>query len=166
MNHNRRLAEDGLLTAVLFVLQIALSYLPNIELVSLCVILYTMVLGKRVVPILLAFSLLEGLLYGFGLWWVSYLYIWPVLAGCTWLLKKFHVPDWGYWFLSCGFGLCFGLLCSVPYLAGGFGAAFSWWIAGIPFDLLHGAGNLAAAFVLFRPLKSILLHCLGQKGFH
>ena len=96
MNNSKRLAADGLLTAVLFVLQVALSYLPNIELVSLSVILYTLVLGKRVIPILLAFSLLEGLLYGFGIWWISYLYIWPILAGCTWLLKKFHSPDWGY----------------------------------------------------------------------
>ena len=81
MNNSKRLAADGLLTAVLFVLQVALSYLPNIELVSLSVILYTLVLGKRVIPILLAFSLLEGLLYGFGIWWISYLYIWPIQIG-------------------------------------------------------------------------------------
>ena len=160
MNNSKRLAADGLLTAVLLVLQVALSYLPNIELVSLSVILYTLVLGKRVIPILLAFSLLEGLLYGFGIWWISYLYIWPILAGCTWMLKKFHSPDWGYWFLSCGFGLCFGLLCSIPYLAGGLGAALAWWIAGIPFDLLHGLGNLAVASVLFHPFKRILSYCL------
>ena len=123
-------------------------------------ILYTLVLGKRVIPILLAFSLLEGLLYGFGIWWISYLYIWPILAGCTWMLKKLHSPDWGYWFLSFGFGLCFGLLCSIPYLAGGLGAALAWWIAGIPFDLLHGLGNLAVASVLFHPFKRILSYCL------
>ena len=35
MNNIKRLAADVLLTAVLFVLQVALSYLPNIELVSL-----------------------------------------------------------------------------------------------------------------------------------
>jgi energy-coupling factor transport system substrate-specific component len=58
MNNSKRLAADGLLTAVLFVLQVALSYLPNIELVSLSVILYTLVLGKRVIHILLAFSLM------------------------------------------------------------------------------------------------------------
>ena len=63
MNNSKRLAADGLLTAVLFVLQVALSYLPNIELVSLSVILYTLVLGKRFIPILMAFSLLEGLIY-------------------------------------------------------------------------------------------------------
>ena len=160
MSASRRLAEDGLLTAILFALQVALSYLPNIELMSLFVILYTLVLGKRVIPILLAFSLLEGLLYGFGVWWVSYLYIWPILAGFAWLLKKIHSPEWGYWFLSCGFGLCFGRLCSIPYLAGGLGAALSWWIAGIPFDLLHGIGNLAVASVLFRPFRRMLHYCL------
>ena len=95
MKESRRLAVDGLLTALLFVSQVAIGYLPNIELVSLFVITYTLVLGKRVIPILTAFTLLEGILYGFGIWWVSYLYLWPVLAGLTWVLRKFHAPDWG-----------------------------------------------------------------------
>lgn len=156
MNQNRRIPVDGVLTAVLLVSQVAIAYLPNIELVSLLVITYTLVLGKRVLPILLAFTLLEGAMYGFGIWWASYLYVWPVLAGLTWVLKKSHAPDWGYAFLSCGFGLGFGLLCSIPYLAGGLGAAFSYWIAGIPFDLIHGASNLVIALVLFQPVKRIL----------
>ena len=64
MKESRRLAVDGLLTALLFVSQVAIGYLPNIELVSLFVITYTLVLGKRVIPILTAFTLLEGILYG------------------------------------------------------------------------------------------------------
>lgn len=159
MNRNRRLAMDGVLTAILFVSQVAIAYLPNIELVSLLVITYTLVLGKRVLPILVAFTLLEGILYGFGIWWVSYLYIWPILSCLTWVMKKFHAPDWGYAYLSCGFGLGFGFLCSFPYFAGGFSAAFSYWIAGIPFDLIHGAANLVIALTLFPSVKRILRTC-------
>ena len=85
---SRHLALGGILAALLFAAQAALAFLPNIELVSLLVILYTLFLGKRVVPVLLVFALLEGLLYGFGLWWVSYLYVWPLLAGLAALLKR------------------------------------------------------------------------------
>lgn len=152
----RRIVTDAFLTAILFALQIALAYLPNIELVSLFVILYTRILGKRVLPILTAFTLLEGILYGFGIWWISYLYLWPFLAGCTWCLKKLNSPDWGYVILSSLYGLSFGFLCSLPYLSGGVGAMFSWWIAGIPFDLIHGISNLILALILLNPLQRIL----------
>lgn len=122
-------------------------------------ILYTLVLGKRVLNILITFTILEGVFHGFGIWWVSYLYIWPILAGLTALLRQFDAPDWGYGILSCLFGLSFGFLCSLPYIAGGPGAMFAWWIAGIPFDLVHGISNLIIGLVLFRPAKRILGFC-------
>lgn len=58
---------------------------------------------------LAVFVLLEGLLYGFGLWWFSYLYIWAILAVAAWLFRKMESRlGWG---LLCGFyGLIFGTL--------------------------------------------------------
>lgn len=159
MSHAGKMAADGLFAAILFALQVSMLHLPNIELVSLMVILYTLVLGKRVLNILITFTILEGVFHGFGIWWVSYLYIWPILAGLTALLRQFDAPDWGYGILSCLFGLSFGFLCSFPYIAGGPGAMFAWWIAGIPFDLVHGISNLIIGLVLFRPAKRILGFC-------
>ncbi len=159
MSHAGKMAADGLFAAVLFALQVSMLHLPNIELVSLMVILYTLVLGKRVLNILITFTILEGVFHGFGIWWVSYLYIWPILAGLTALLRQFDAPDWGYGILSGLFGLSFGFLCSLPYIAGGPGAMFAWWIAGIPFDLVHGISNLIIGLVLFRPAKRILGFC-------
>ena len=37
----------GLLTAIVFAVQVALGFLPNIELVTLLFILYTLFLGKK-----------------------------------------------------------------------------------------------------------------------
>ncbi len=162
MSMTRQLAQDGVLAAVLFAVQIALMHLPNIELVSLLVILYTLALGNRVLNVLAVFTLLEGAFHGFGIWWVSYLYIWPILAGLTALLKKYNAPDWGYGILSCLFGFSFGFLCSLPYGLGGIGAVFASWIAGIPFDIVHGAGNLVLGLGLFKPLKRILERCMRE----
>ena len=61
MSRTRQTAADGLLAAVLFALQISLIHLPNIELVSVMVIVYTLVLGKRVLNILAVFTILEGM---------------------------------------------------------------------------------------------------------
>ena len=54
------------------------------------------------------------------------------------------------------FGLSFGALCALPYLAGGPWAAFTYWTAGIPFDLLHCAGNFCLTLALERPLYTLL----------
>jgi len=162
MEQTKEIVIDGFLAAVLFALQIALIHFPNIEMVSLMVILYTLVFGKRVLRILTVFIILEGMFHGFGIWWISYIYVWPILAGLTGLLKKHHAPDWGYGILSCLFGFGFGLLCSLPYIAGGLGAVFAWWISGIPFDIVHGISNLVIGLVLFQPLKRILILC--KKG--
>ncbi len=167
LNRRKRLelvVTDGLLAAVLFVLQVALMYFPNVELVSLFVILYTLVFGKRILTILLVFAMLEGLLYGFGVWWLSYLYVWPILAGLAWVLKQFHAPDWSYAVLACLFGLGFGALCSLPYLAGGPGAAFAWWVAGIPYDIIHGISNFVLVLLLFQPFRKILSRCDQGRG--
>ena len=77
---SRRLVLCALLAAVMTVLQLALAPLPNIEPVSLLVLVYTLVFGRDVFYIVFTFILLEGLVFGFHLWWMSYLYIWPLWA--------------------------------------------------------------------------------------
>ena len=110
----RRLALLGLLTAVLLGSQVALAALPNVELVSLLVILYSLLLGRQVFLILYGFILLEGCLYGFGLWWISYLYVWSILAGIVLVLRQPKAPALFWAILSGFFGLSFGALCASP----------------------------------------------------
>ena len=74
------LAVMGVMAAIVFISQVALSFLPNIELVTLLFILYTLVIGRKVFGVVYAFVFLEGITYGFGLWWINYLYVWTVLC--------------------------------------------------------------------------------------
>lgn len=69
----RELVGNAFLAAILVIVQVAFSFLPNIEFVSLLIILYTLVFEKRTVVIIYLFALLEGILYGFGVWWIMYL---------------------------------------------------------------------------------------------
>lgn len=146
----------GLLSAILLIGQLGMAFLPNIEPVTFLIIIYTLVYKKRVFPIIYSFVLLEGLIFSFGIWWVSYLYIWTILALIVLLLKK--TDSAVFWAVIAGaFGLCFGALCAIPYLiSGGLGAAISYWLAGIPYDILHCAGNFAITLVLYHPVLSLL----------
>ena len=158
---SRRVVLCALLAAMMTVLQIAMAPLPNIEPVSLLVLVCALVFGRDVFYIIFTFVLLEGLVHGFQLWWVSYLYIWPLWAAAVLLLRRGGGRPALFWAAASGaFGLGFGALCALPYLAGGPWAALSYWVAGIPFDLLHCAGNFFLALALEKPLYLLLK---GQK---
>lgn len=154
--HTSDIVIIGMLSAMLFTVQVALAAFPNIELVSLFIILYTLVCGRKTVYTIYVFALLEGVLYGFGLWWYGYLYIWTILYLVTCIFKQVKIAQ--FWAIIAGlFGLLFGALYSIPYfILGGIGAGISYWIAGIPFDLIHGVSNFIVTLVLFRPLYYVL----------
>ena len=147
----------SLFAAFMHVFQIALAFLPNIEVVSLLVILCTLIYGKKTLYPIYLFAVVQGLMYGFGIWWFMYLYVWTVLWAVVMLLPHTDSPI--LWAIVSGlFGFLFGLLCSIPYLfIGGLKMAIAYWIAGIPFDLVHGVGNAVVAMVLVRPLYRVLL---------
>ena len=150
----RKLVALSLLAAVMVGLQVALAALPNIEAVSLLVMVYTVVLGSGVAYILAVFVVLEMLLWGVHTWVLSYLYVWAVLAALAWLLRRME-SRLGWALLSGAYGLSFGALCALVYLpVGGWRMFAATWVAGIPFDLLHCGGNFVMALLLFRPCPS------------
>ena len=151
----REIALFGILGALTFGAKVAMSFLPNIEPVSLLVMLYAVVFGRKCLYPIYLYVLLEILFYGIQLWNINYMYVWLILALGAWLLRKSEEPL-AFAILSGAFGLFFGALCAPVYLFSG-GPAFmvSWWISGIPFDAMHCAGNFVMALVLFKPLRRL-----------
>ena len=155
-NYARDTAVLGLLTALLLGSKLAMAWLPNIEPVSLLIMVYAAVLGLRALLPIYAYVLLEYALWGFGLWSACYLYVWLVLALAAYALRRMESPL-GWAVLSGTFGACFGALCALMYLpVEGWQFALSWWVSGIPFDLLHCGGNFVMALALFRPCEKVL----------
>lgn len=154
MSATRRIVTAALLAALLMVSKFALDGLPNIELVSLLLILYTLEWPGLALPALYTYVFLYGLMNGFGLWWLGQLYIWLPLVAAARLLRRWdHALLWAV--VSGAFGLCYGALYAVSYAAmNGPVAGVAWWITGIPFDLLHGGGNFVVALALYRPLRA------------
>lgn len=161
----RQLVLTALMGALLVVGKQAMSGLPNIEPVSLLILLFTLELPRQTPGAITVYLLAQGLLYGFGLWWVMYLYVWYLLALVVFLLRRFDHPF--FWACVSGvYGLCFGGLCAAVYLFARTPAfALSWWISGLSFDALHGAGNFVMALLLYRPLRRALHAARRHAGF-
>ena len=152
----REMVIFAILGAMTFAAKYVMSFLPNIEPVSLMVMLFALVFGKKWVYPTYLYVGMEILFYGISLWNINYLYVWAVLAIAAGLLRNMESPL-GWALLSGTFGLLFGALCGiVDIFIGGFGYAVTKWISGIPFDIAHCLGNFAITLVLFKPLRSIL----------
>lgn len=152
----QEVALFALLGALMYALKMSMAVLPNIEPVSLLVIVYTLVFGRRALWPVFIYVLLEFLTWGVALWTINYLYIWVLLHLLTGLLRPMDAPL-GWAVLSGAFGLCFGLLCAPVYwFAGGWAYALSWWLSGIPYDLLHCAGNFCMTLLLYKPCRRAL----------
>lgn len=161
----RDITMIGMMVAVIEVCKIALQGIPNVELTTFWIIIFSIFLGKRIFFVIPVFIAIEAALYGFGSWWFMYLYAWPLLAIISMSLRR-QKSLLTWCILSGLFGLCFGLLCSIPYifigaadtstLSGGFHMAFAWWVAGIPYDILHGISNFVLMLVLYHPISRVM----------
>lgn len=152
----REVTLFGILGALTFALQVAMAPLPNIEPVSLLVMIFAAVFGWKSLYAVYVFVVMEILFYGISTWNVYYLYVWTVLAlGAIAMRKQTHPFAWAM--LSGVFGLFFGALCGiVDVFIGGFGYAATKWVSGIPFDLLHCGGNFGIALIMFKPLRAAM----------
>lgn len=151
----REITLFGILGAMTFAAKYVMSGLPNIEPVSLMVMVFGAVFGKKAVWPVYVYVAMELLFYGIGTWNIMYLYIWIILAAAAYLLRSMEQGlSWAL--LSGVFGLLFGALCApVDMVIGGFGYAAAKWVSGIPFDIAHCIGNFVIALVLFNPVRKL-----------
>lgn len=152
---------------LMFCSKILMEALPNIHLVGMFIVLFTVVFrGKALIPIYI-YVVLVGVYGGFSPWWVPNLYIWTVLWGVTMLLPRNmpkKVAAVVYPIVCALHGLLYGVLYA-PAQALLFGLTFkgavAWVVAGLPFDAMHGLGNLLSG-VLILPLSELLKKALKK----
>ena len=154
----------ALMAALMCVGDFALEALPNIHLVGVFLVVTTVVYRKYALLPIYVYVLIQGIVGGFSLWWIPYLYIWTVLWGMVMLIPK-GLPEKIRFVLYVAFcalhGFLFGTLYA-PAQAIMFGLDFkgtiAWIISGLPFDALHGLGNLILGALLIYPAVKILKH--------
>ena len=104
----------------------------------------------------------EGLLNGFGTWWVPYLYIWTVLWGAVMLLpkklegKKASIV---YAVVCSLHGFLYGVLYA-PFQAFvhhlNLEGTLTWIATGLAFDITHGISNFVCTLILCVPFIKLL----------
>lgn len=158
----RDTAVFAMLGALMFVSKKVMEFLPNVHLVGIFIVAVTVVYRARALYPLYLYVLLDGLVGGFGTWWVPYLYIWTVLWGAAMLIPRHLSPKVApfVWGAVCGLhGVLFGVLYA-PAQALFFGLSFkgtlTWIAAGLPFDLIHGVANLVGGILLIPPLVAVM----------
>ena len=140
----------------MYVSQVIMSQLPNIELVSLLIIVIARKFGSKSLVSVYIFVGCEILTYGLSMWVVNYLYIWAILALVVCLVRKIDSRIL-YTLISGIFGLLFGILCAIPYFfIGGITFTLTYIAKGLVFDIVHGIGNFVITFLLYRPVTNAL----------
>lgn len=159
----QKITRIALLSAILYVSKVALEFLPNVELISFLTIIYTLIFGGEAFIIVTVFNIFELLQWGFGIWWVSYLYVWPLLVLLVLVLKKVLGEEFLLWAVVSGFfGMTFGFLFAIAYLPVSPAYALSYWISGLTWDVWHGVCNFIIMLLIGKPVYKSLKKIAGK----
>ncbi|MBQ8182290.1 MAG: hypothetical protein IJ025_00125 [Clostridia bacterium] len=157
----KEIAVFGMLGAIMYASKVIMEAIPNTHLIGVFIIAMTVVYRKKALYPIYIFVLLTGLLNGFGIWWIPYLYIWTLLWGAAMLLPKNMSPKKAavvYMLLCSAHGFLYGTLYA-PFQALAFGLDFkgmlAWIAAGLSFDAIHGVSNFFCGMLIL-PLSRLL----------
>lgn len=160
-NRLRRLIVLVMLGCLMFLSDFLMEFLPNIHLVGVLIVAYTRVYRGGALIAVYVYVFLNGLYGGFATWWIPYLYVWTVLWAGVMLLPRRLPRKAGNVVCTvvCALhGLAFGTIYA-PAQALLFGFSpqqtLAWIAAGLPWDVIHGVGNLVLSVVLL-PLVDLL----------
>lgn len=157
----REVAVFAMLGAVMYGSKLLMEIAPNVHLLGVLVIAYTIVYREKALYPIYTYVFINGIFAGFAAWWIPYLYIWTILWGVTMLLPK-RIPKkirpLVYMSVCAAHGFLFGTLYA-PVQAIMFGLNFegmiAWIIAGLPWDFVHGVSNFVCG-LLIMPIVRIL----------
>ena len=151
----------SVLGSLMYASKIVMEAIPNVHLLGMFIALYTVTFRRKALYPIYIFVFLTGILNGFAMWWLPYLYVWTVLWALIMLLPK-NMPKWVYFSIIpiiCALhGFAFGTLCAPAEAlvrSYTFTEMLAWISMGIYFDMIHGISNFAMAFLVY-PLSKTL----------
>ena len=157
----KEIAVFSMLGAVMYASKMIMEFAPNIHLLGVFTIAFTIVYRKKALYPIYIYVMLNGIFSGFATWWIPYLYIWTILWGVVMLLPKKmpkKVKPIVYMVVCAAHGFLFGTLYA-PAQALFYGLNFegmiAWIVAGLPWDCIHGVSNFFCG-ILIMPIVSVL----------
>lgn len=150
----KELVAFGMLGGVMFISKLVMDALPNIHLLAMLTVAFTLVFRQKALYPIYVFVALLGVTSGFAPWWVPHLYLWGILWGVVMLLPK-EMNKTAKAIVCVGICSLHGFLYGVMYAPAqalmygmNFKAMIAWILTGIPFDITHGIGNLLAGLLI------------------
>ena len=157
----REIAVFAMLGAVMYASKLLMEIAPNVHLLGVFTIAFTVVYRKKALYPIYTYILLNGIFCGFAMWWIPYLYIWTILWGVTMLFPKQmpkKIRPFVYMVVCASHGFLYGTLYA-PAQAILFGLDFrgmvAWIVAGLPWDFVHGVSNFFCG-ILIVPIITLL----------
>lgn len=157
-----------MLGTIMFISKIIMEILPNIHLLGMLTMAYTVAFGVKALIPIYVYVMLNGIYSGFSFWWLPYTYIWTILFLLTLLIPR-RAPKLlrlALYPTVCAIhGFAYGTLYA-PAQALMFGldldGMIAWIIAGIPFDVIHGISNFIMGLLVF-PTSELLKKLYSKK---
>ena len=84
----KEMAVFSMLGTMMYASKIIMEVMPNVHLLGVFVIAFTVVYRKKALYPIYIFVFLTGLFNGFATWWIPYLYLWTVLWAMVMLIPK------------------------------------------------------------------------------
>lgn len=159
----KEIAVFGMLGAVMYASKLLMELLPNVHLLGVFVVAFTVVYRKKALYPIYTYVILNGVFCGFAAWWVPYLYLWTILWGAVMLLPKKmpkRIQPIVYMTVCATHGFLFGTLYA-PAQAILYGLSFkatiAWIIAGLPWDCIHGVSNFFCGMLIVPIISALRL---------
>ena len=141
----------AMMGAIAFALKVAMANLPNIEPVTMLLMLCTLIFGYKAFLSCSVYVLLEGIFFGISTWWV------PILILITLPLRRFRNP-----FLFSAVATVYGFLFGFFFLPVNYfvynmqgrpDLVIAYIVQDFEFNLYHAIGNAVIVTLLLPPLR-------------
>ena len=156
-----KITFSALLICLLVVVK--LKFLINIdglELVTFLVVTYGIYFQfKYNLLLVIAFNFFVALIYGFGVWWLAYWYIWPFELLLVAFLTRFMIKSPSLTAIIVGlFGFSIWIFYfPLHWLVLGYNGAVGFVFPGIIVNLVEGSFNFIVCIILFIPIRKLFL---------
>ena len=152
---------------LLYLSDIILEFIPNVHGVALFICVITLVYRWRAIISIFVYIMITAVTSliisaGYSLWWIPYIYIFPILWLLVMLIPK-KASMRTKVILCMVFSGLHGLLFGLMYLPYeiilhnlNFDMAIAWLTMGFAFDIIHMVGNIAMCTLIY-PLYKVLL---------
>ena len=165
IKHTKKVVLIALFGAMLSAIKFMLMAIPNVELVTFLIVLFTVSSGPKItLPGTLVFCTIELFLFGLTPFAITYYIHWPFVVLATAVAKNYLKTEFGYAILVFFITALFGVQSSLAsiIISGGLKSDSFWskftimYLNGTLFYVTHIVSNTLIMLFLFTPSKRVL----------